>query len=173
MAMAYLDIETSFDQRITIVGIWRDGSGQQTLAGPGEGMIQLVGPRVTADAIVAALTDVDVLHTYNGHRFDLPVIKGELGLDLRRRFACRDLMHDCWRHKLKGGFKGVERQLGITRETAGVDGWQAMQLWAKYLEHDDQDALDLLLAYNREDCVNLAKVREILDARLTGPSLTT
>ena len=162
---AYLDIETSFDQRITIVGIWRDNSGQQLLGSPGEQMIQLVGPQVTSDAIMAALDGVEVLHTYNGHRFDLPVIKGALGLDLRRAFTCRDLMHDCWRKKLFGGFKGVERQLGISRETAGVDGWQAMQLWAKYLDHDDQDALKLLLAYNREDCVNLEKVREFLDAR--------
>ena len=163
MALAYLDIETSFDQRITIVGVWRDGSGQQTIGGPGEGLIQLVGPAVTAEAVLGALDDVEVLHTYNGHRFDLPVIKEQLGLDLRRRFRCRDLMHDCWKRKLFGGFKGVERQLGISRTTEGVDGWQAMQLWAKYLEQDDADALNLLLAYNREDCENLAKVREILD----------
>lgn len=161
---AYLDIETSFDHRITIVGIWLDASGQQLLGSEGTRMVQLVGPKITSDAILEALDGVTMLHTYNGHRFDLPVIKGELGLDLRRKFPCRDLMHDCWKRKLFGGFKGVERHLGITRTTEGVDGWMAMQLWSKYLDHDDTDALNLLLAYNREDCVNLEKVREILDA---------
>jgi len=152
-SMAYLDIETSYQQRITIVGIYREDKGT----------LQLVGRDVTSEAILAFLEGASLLLTYNGHRFDLPVIKDALGLDLRTLFPCRDLMHDCWRRKLKGGLKKVEKQLGIGRATEGVDGRMAMQLWAKYIEDDDEDALKLLLHYNREDIENLAVLRRILE----------
>jgi len=72
-------------------------------------------------------------------------------------------MHDCWRRKLFGGFKGVEKQLGISRTTEGVDGLAAMKLWDTYVELDDTEALNLLLLYNREDVENLAVLRQRLD----------
>jgi uncharacterized protein YprB with RNaseH-like and TPR domain len=150
---AYLDIETAFDGRITIIGILRDGRE----------LVQLVGKDATPEAVLAYLEGCSCLHTYNGHRFDLPVIKSRIGLDLRARFNCRDLMLDCWRHGLYGGFKGVEKKLGIARSTTGVDGMMAMQLWAKYTDSFDRESLDLLLRYNREDVENLAVLREILD----------
>ena len=150
---AYLDIETAYDQSLTVVGIMREDAG----------MFQLHGRNITAAAITGFLDGIGVLHTYNGHSFDLPRIKNELGLDLRKRHACRDLMRDCWRKKLMGGFKAVERQLGIARATDGVDGMMAMALWERWLEADDAEALKLLLHYNREDVENLALVRAKLD----------
>lgn len=150
---AYLDIETAYDQSLTVVGILREDRE----------ILQLHGRRITVAAIEEYLDGIGVLHTYNGHSFDLPRIKSELGLDLRRRHACRDLMRDCWRKKLMGGFKAVERQLGIARATDGVDGMMAMALWERWLEADDAEALRLLLHYNREDVENLAAVRRKLD----------
>ena len=41
-------------------------------------------------------------------------------------------MYDCRKRKLVGGLKGVERTLGIHRDTEGVNGLQAMRLWAAY-----------------------------------------
>jgi uncharacterized protein YprB with RNaseH-like and TPR domain len=154
MDRAYLDIETAFDGRITVVGIHR----------PDRGTIQLVGRDATPAAIMAFLDGSSCLLTYNGHRFDLPRIKDELSLDLRALFPCRDLMFDCWRLGLKGGFKKVEERLGVGRGTAGVDGMMAMRLWEKYVDLDDAEALALLLAYNRDDCENMPKVLERLEA---------
>lgn len=150
----YLDIETAFDQSITIVGIWREDRE----------ILQLVGRDITPAAITAYLDGAGVIHTYNGHSFDLPVIKRRIGLDVRRTYPCRDIMYDCWKRQLKGGFKKVEQRLGVSRSTEGVDGWQAMELWQKWIDEDDRDALDRLLLYNQEDVVNLARVRELLDA---------
>lgn len=124
-------------------------------------MTQLVGPDVRREALLALLTDVERLYTYNGTGFDLPVIEKSLGVSLGKLLPHRDLMYDCWKRKLKGGLKGVERTLGIHRDTEGVDGLQAMKLWAAY-ETGDAEALDLLLRYNKEDCVNL----EILAQKL-------
>lgn len=150
---AYLDIETSFDGGITIIGIY----------GADRGLIQLVGGDVTDVGLVRALEGVDTLCTYNGDRFDLPVIRQRLGVDLRQVCRSHDLMRDCHRVGMKGGLKRVEAQIGIVRQSQGVDGWAAMRLWASYLNDGDADALQILLLYNREDVVNLALLDTFLE----------
>ena len=149
---AYLDIETAFEGGITIIGIYAADRG----------MIQLVGGDVTDVGLVRSLDGVETLCTYNGDRFDLPVIRRRLGVDLREVCRPHDLMRDCWRVGLKGGLKRVEAQIGIARQTQGVDGYAAMRLWASYTNDGDADALQTLLLYNREDVLNLA----LLDAYL-------
>ena len=74
-------------------------------------------------------------------------------------------MYDCWRNNLYGGFKAVERQLGIPRQLQGIGGLEAVTLWWRYHDHGDRNALALLLQYNREDVVNLEALRKRL-ARL-------
>ncbi|MEK7352910.1 MAG: ribonuclease H-like domain-containing protein [Chloroflexota bacterium] len=156
---AYLDIETTgLSCRycdITVIGIY-------LVSGKNSRFVQLVGREVNVNNLLEAVDDVSTIYTYNGSRFDLPFIHGSLGVDLKSIAHHHDLMYDCWRCNLKGGFKAVERQLGITRELKGVDGWQAVLLWRKYLEYNDQDALDLLLKYNKEDVLNLKALRERL-----------
>lgn len=151
MIYAYLDIETSWEKEITIVGIYKSGCGTT----------QLIHPAVNRQALLDALEGVEKLVTYNGTGFDLPVIERMLGVALSRTIPHRDLMYDCWKKKLKGGLKGVERTLGIHRDTEGVDGLQAMHLWAAH-KKGNAEALELLLRYNREDCENL----EILASKL-------
>jgi hypothetical protein len=150
---AYLDIETSFEGTITVVGLHTEGRG----------LLQLIGGRVSDLEVWRALDGVETICTYNGSRFDLPVIRRRLGLDLAREFRTRDLMHDCWRHGLFGGLKRVEERLGIARRSRGIDGWAAMRLWSRYEQTGDGEALKILLAYNRDDVLNLP----ILEARLS------
>ena len=64
---------------------------------------------------------------------------------------------------MKGGLKGVEKQLGISRESEGVDGLEAIRLWNRYLYSADLEALETLLRYNLEDVVNLKTLKEILN----------
>jgi hypothetical protein len=150
---SYLDIETAYDQSLTIVGILREDRE----------IIQLVSPRITTESILEYMEGSGVIHTYNGHSFDLPRIRSELGLDLRRMFPSRDLMHDCWKRKWMGGFKKVEERVGIARQSKGIDGMMAMRLWEEYLDEDNLESLQTLLLYNREDVENLWKLREIID----------
>ena len=159
MTEAYLDIETTglsryFDD-ITVVGIYRCNGADSRL-------VQLVGDDVTGDNVLAALDGVETIFTYNGSRFDLPFIHEYIGLDLDNMFHHRDLMYDCWRRNLKGGFKAVEQQLGIPRQLQGISGYDAVLLWWRYKNYDDEEALALLLEYNREDVVNLVVLRERL-----------
>ena len=68
---AYLDIETTglspANCEITVIGI-HICDGDET------NFIQLVGRDITADNTLEALNGVEVIHTYNGSRFDLPFI---------------------------------------------------------------------------------------------------
>ena len=156
---AYLDIETTglystYDE-ITVIGVYlTDGNDSR--------FVQLVGENITADSLLEALQGVGIINTYNGSRFDLPFVRSHLGVDLAKLFIHCDLMYHCWRKNLYGGLKSVERQLGIARELKGVDGYEAVRLWWKYVDDYDTDALATLLAYNREDVINLKALKERL-----------
>jgi len=153
---AYLDIETtglcSFYDEITVIGVCLANDSVNRL-------VQLVGGDVTRANLLRTLRCVDTIYTYNGSRFDIPFINSRLRVNLREHFRHHDLMHDCWRNNLYGGFKAVERQLGIPRRLRGVGGAEAVILWWRYQIHRDRKALDLLLEYNREDVVNLIALR--------------
>lgn len=157
---AYLDIETtglcSFYDEITVIGIYLANSDN------GNRLVQLVGGDVTGTNLLRTLRFVDTIYTYNGSRFDLPFINSCLRVNLKDHFYHRDLMYDCWRSNLYGGFKAVERKLGIPRRLRGIGGAEAVILWWRYQIHRDRKALDLLLEYNREDVVNLMTLRKKL-----------
>jgi len=157
---AYLDIETtglcSFYDEITVIGICLANDFENRL-------VQLVGGDATRTNLLRNLRCVDTIYTYNGSRFDLPFINIRLGVNLREHFHHRDLMHDCWRNNLYGGFKAVERQLNIPRRLRGIGGAEAVTLWWRYQIGHDRRALDLLLEYNKEDVVNLMTLREKLE----------
>jgi hypothetical protein len=162
---AYLDIETTglsqFYDDITVVGIY-------LCNGKDDKLIQLVGEQVTGDNLLNALEGVNTIYTYNGSRFDLPFIDAFLGMDLEVGFCHHDLMYDCWRNNLYGGFKSVERQLEIPRRLQGISGFEAVWLWWQYQNEGDQNALALLLQYNKEDVVNLKALRETLSEERSG-----
>lgn len=153
---AYLDIETTglspVDCMVTVVGIY-------ICKGEDARVVQLVGKDVTVDSLVDALAGVNIVHTYNGSRFDLPFIHRCLGIDLNQMYPHRDLMFDCWKNNLYGGLKAVERQLGIERRLKDMNGYEAVRLWWKYVDSFDLDALNKLLEYNKEDVVNLKTLK--------------
>ena len=156
---AYLDIETTglspWYSEITVVGIHLCGNFDNQF-------IQLVGEDITEDSLLEALKGIRIIYTYNGSRFDLPFIYCHLGINLAQSFTHRDLMYDCWRYNLYGGFKAVERQLGIERRLKEINGYEAVRLWWRYMDYFDLDALNLLLEYNKEDVLNLKVLKERL-----------
>lgn len=156
---AYLDIETTFDGAISVIGMYR----------PDIGTIQLVGGGVRDLSLYEALDGVQTLVTFNGSSFDLPVIRRRLYADLKRDFEHCDLLYICRRRGLRGGLKRVETLLGIARETAGISGWDAPRLWNRYEATGDRHALQTLLDYNREDVVNLATLEAHLGLSEQAP----
>ncbi len=156
---AYLDIETTglspADNKLTVIGIYREN-------GSDDKVTQLVGDEITRPRLIAALENTSMLYTYNGSRFDLPFINAKLGIDLAEHCMHEDLMYACWKRKLKGGLKSVERQLGIERELTDIDGFMAIQLWHEYVNYGNENSLAKLLRYNEEDVFNLRVLRERL-----------
>ncbi|MBE0448268.1 MAG: ribonuclease H-like domain-containing protein [Actinobacteria bacterium] len=150
---AYLDIETSFSNELTVIGLYITDSGA---------LIQMVGGGISLDGLVNCLSGVKAIYTYNGNRFDIPTIHRSLGINLRQSYESCDLMYDCWKNNLKGGLKAVERTLGITRNIFGRGEDDPRILWRRYRLHKSLDALERLLEYNREDILNLV----LLEKRL-------
>jgi len=150
---AYLDIETTFDNSISIVGIHI----------PGRDMVQLAGVQVTDVLIAQALDGVRTVVTFNGASFDLPFIRRITGLEVRDLANHRDLLHTCRKRGLKGGLKRGEVLLGISRDSGVTDGRMAPRLWQRWEADGNEEALRVLLQYNKEDCVNLEILEEILD----------
>ena len=156
---AYIDIETTGLSRrfadLTVIGIALEKNGPCDV-------VQLFDAELSDEKLLAVLNGVDELYSYNGSRFDLPFIRAKLGVDLSKCFKHTDLMYDCWRNKLKGGLKVVERKLGINRNLKDVNGYEAVKLWYEYVNNHNRQALAMLLEYNREDIVNLQVLREKL-----------
>lgn len=156
---AYLDIETTGLSpeycEITVVGIHLVNKSETRL-------IQLVGEEISPNNVLQALREASIIYTYNGSGFDLPFINSRLGINLAELFNHCDLMYHCWKSNLYGGFKAVERQLGIERRLNKVNGYEAVLLWWRYVNDDDKDALSTLLEYNKEDVVNLKHLKERL-----------
>jgi len=149
---AYLDIETTGTfwpgLLVTVVGLY-----------DGQRMRQFVHGHNLRE-FPRALEELDVLVTFNGTQFDLPVLKAYFpGLELPAAHV--DLRFLLARLGFKGGLKKIEPRFGIHRpkEVNGMDGYMAVILWERY-QRGDRTALDLLLKYNREDVVNLELLME-------------
>ncbi len=146
LSTAYLDIETfggnGLNDQITTIALY-DGD-----------RISYYVQGENLQEFRADIRNYQVLVTYNGKCFDIPVIKryfnmrmDQVHIDLR--FVLQGL-------GFKGGLKGCEKQLGIARdELDGVDGFFAVLFWNDYLHNGNDRALDTLLAYNILDAVNL------------------
>lgn len=151
--IGYLDIETSFEETLTVFGLLRVDRA----------LVQIVAPAITPAAVRDALDGVDTVCTFNGDRFDLPEIRRALGLDLIVERRSLDLSVECARLGIRGGLKAIEQSLGISRTVRGINGYDAMVLWRRW-EAGERPALETLLAYNRDDVANLV----LLERRLHG-----
>lgn len=149
---AYLDIETTGTfwpgLLVTVVGLYDGVTMRQFVQG------------FNLQEFPQALAELDLLVTFNGTQFDLPVLRAYFpGLSLPPVHV--DLRFLLARLGFKGGLKKIEPRFGIRRpdEVDGMDGYMAVLLWERY-QRGDRTALDLLLQYNREDVVNLEVLME-------------
>ena len=107
------------------------------------------------EAFADEIEKYSLIITYAGSSFDLPRIRRAFpGLRLDQFHI--DLCPTLRRIGLKGGLKCVEKTVGLTRpsEIDGMNGWDAVRLWREY-EWGSREALDLLIAYNAHDVINL------------------
>ncbi len=156
----FLDIETMGLSRyapITVVGVY-DGR---------EYRAAVRGFNLSGEEISRMLEGAEMIVTFNGATFDLPMIQQHYPgsvpsiphLDLR--FLGRKVGYS-------GGLKKLERALGIKRpdEVSGMSGDDAVRLWKIWEREGNENALKLILKYNKEDIVNLEPIAEILVSRM-------
>ncbi|MFH1215689.1 MAG: ribonuclease H-like domain-containing protein [Pseudomonadota bacterium] len=146
---AYLDIETNGmsgeECEITTIALY-----------DGRTIRAYVQGRNLNDFIVD-IADFDVIVTYNGKSFDVPVI--ESWFHTRLDHVHIDLRHILARLGYRGGLKGCEKQLGIQRmDLEGVNGYFAVLFWKEFCRTGEKKALHTLLAYNIADAVNLERL---------------
>lgn len=145
----YLDIETtgiSLRSPVTVVGVHAGGRTHTLVRGR-----DLNGPNL--EGILSA---ADLLVTFNGKGFDMPVLRAQFPSWVP------DVPHVDLRHLLarlghRGGLKAIERDLGVTRDRRleMMTGADAVYLWRLWERQGSRNALDLLIEYNSADCENL------------------
>lgn len=161
----YLDIETDGGfggESVTCVGLY-DGERFRCLV-QGDDLAEF--PSV--------LSHYGLVVTFFGSGFDIPMLRRAfpyLGFDQIHLDLCPAFR----RLGIRGGLKRIEKEFGIDRGlTDGLDGRDAIRLWSAYRRGDDS-ALELLVAYNRQDVVNLEKLASLAYGRLfeaeTGSAL--
>lgn len=143
--VAYLDIETTgltASDEVTTIAVFDGRRVRHYVAGR------------NLDDFEREMGDYDVLVTYNGRGFDVPMLRRALGVHLDH--AHIDLMYVLRGLGLRGGLKAIERRLGYGRtDLADVDGYFAVLLWREWRRTRDEDVLETLVAYNVQDVLTL------------------
>jgi uncharacterized protein YprB with RNaseH-like and TPR domain len=155
----YLDIETTADGRVTVIGVY-DPKGGPRLYVRGHNLGDFVRePQPTA------------IVTFNGASFDVPILERTfpewsappIHIDLRNVFRLLDE---------RGGLKAIEERLGFGRPAhlQGVNGADAIVDWNAFRRSRDSKALWRLLEYNLYDVVQMRSLAEVACERLAQRS---
>lgn len=158
----YLDIETdggNSGNAVTTVGLY-DGSNFQCLV-KGQDL----------ESFRDVISHYGMIVTFYGSGFDLPMLQKRFrGLEFDQIHL--DLCFALKRLGYRGGLKKIEKQIGISRgeDTDGLSGLDAIRLWREY-ERGRDESLETLIAYNREDVVNLERLAEIAYQELSAVTL--
>lgn len=150
----YLDIETTSEGRVTVIGLWDPRRGPRLYV-RGHNLGQFVEE------------SLDVVVTFNGGSFDLPVLRRSFprwrfhGLHVDLRTVMGQLGE-------RGGLKSIEQRLGVGRpeHLLGVSGADAISLWGAFRRSGSKEALRRLLEYNLYDVIQLRSVAQIACERL-------
>lgn len=149
----FLDVETTgLEPRdeLTVIGVYRDGCQQTFVLG-----------RNLPD-FLRIWRQTTVLVTFNGTRFDWPVLARTFGLVSLPPHI--DLLAEARAFGYAGGLKAIERALGVRRsEGEAGDGELAVSLWRQFVNNGSEASLCHLLRYNGQDVRSLVVLaREVL-----------
>lgn len=151
--LLFIDIETEGLSKkrndITIIGIYKENRYYSFIKD------------LNLEKAFALLAETPIWITFGGENFDIPFIKKTFP-DLKTPLVHIDLFLLTQEIGLKGGLKKIEKVLGIERETDGLNGYDAVKLWRRWVEEGDFESLEKLILYNKEDVVNLKKIMDYI-----------
>jgi len=160
----FSDSACFFDIETTGLSEERDRVTTVSFHRAGETTTLVRGDDLTRENLRAQFEAADLLVTFNGKRFDVPFL--ETSYDLTIDDPHLDLMYTCRKLGLSGGLKAIEREVGLDRDRPDISGQDAVRLWHNYERQNDDDALETLISYNRDDTVNLERLAETVTDRL-------
>ena len=153
----FVDIETEGLSKekndITLIGIYKESKYYPFIK------------NLNLDKALKFLAYTPIWITFGGENFDVPFIKKTFP-QLKTPLIHIDLFFLAKEVGLRGGLKKIEKMLGIVRETEGLNGYDAVKLWKKWVEEKDKSALKKLIIYNKEDVVNLKKIMDYVIIKL-------
>jgi len=153
----FVDIETEGLSKekndITLIGIYKEGKYYPFIK------------NLNLDKALKFLAYTPIWITFGGENFDVPFIKKTFP-QLKTPLIHIDLFFLAKEVGLRGGLKKIEKMLGIVRKTEGLNGYDAVKLWKKWVEEKDKNALKKLIIYNKEDVVNLKKIMDYVIIKL-------
>jgi len=151
--VAYVDIETTglsaTSNELTVIGLFDGKNVHSYIAGK------------NLDDFKKDIRHFEMVVTFNGAQFDLPFLRKAMrGIRLPNLHA--DLRWVLASLEVTGGLKRIEERFGFEREDdlKGLDGYDAVKLWQRYIRRKDEAALDKLVRYNAADISNLKKLME-------------
>lgn len=129
------------------------------------------------ETISQDLRRYDALVTFNGTRFDLPLLQTRFLLSrMRPTFdteAHLDLMtlaRRLWYRRLGGYSMGLLEQLVLKVERfVDVPGWQIPSLYVQYLHTGDLDSIEPVFAHNTSDVLSLLALHGLAGDMLLRP----
>lgn len=150
---AFVDTEY-FNDRVFLLGIHR-----------GRQYIPLYGRSLSRRRVVQELDGIKEIFCWGP---DVGRLENEFGIKLKRRYRCVNLMTVCGRLDLPRGLKPCVEELGIdlpwpnTWNGERVDGRLAQILWRRWEETAEVEARDMVIRYNRLDCLSLNEICRVL-----------
>jgi uncharacterized protein YprB with RNaseH-like and TPR domain len=160
---AFFDIETTgldaARNDVTTVSVTRDG----------ETTTLIRGEDLSSAALEELFGDAPLVVSFNGKQFDVPFLEESFGISIDAPHL--DLMYPCRRVDLTGGLKTIEKAVGIDRDRPDLSGRDAVRLWHRYARDGDDDALETLVSYNRDDTENLRNLADVVANRLHDDSI--
>jgi uncharacterized protein YprB with RNaseH-like and TPR domain len=128
--------------------------------------------------IASVVSRFDCIVTFNGKRFDVPMLLGRFHL---HRFRDPippnhiDILHPArriWRQRLGRSNLGTleERILGVVREV-DVPGYEIPARYFAFLQHRGADLMRPVLDHNRQDVISMARLATVIGLLLRDDSV--
>jgi hypothetical protein len=127
--------------------------------------------------VCETLDGFDIIVSYNGRAFDIPILDGRLLLHgIKTNLGDKphlDLLHPArrlWRHRLRDcSLKSLEAHVLNSVRQNDVEGWMIPQTFFEYLRTGDRKLLEPIIQHNRLDIVSLACLAHLILEAVDSP----
>ena len=130
------------------------------------------------EKVSARLEEFDVIASYNGRAFDVPILDSRFLLNgIRTRLSDKpqlDLLHAArriWKHRLGDcSLKSIEANVLDLFRVDDIDGWLIPETYFEFLRTADRELIEPVMHHNRLDIVSLAFIGHMILSAVDSPA---